>query len=84
MAVVEHHQTPLANYDRVSRSAPDRPPYFHSFSLFIRTVTRESIAFDTVFQPEDFVHLLTKLSLGDVPAQAILQGVAQPGPKPLA
>jgi hypothetical protein len=49
MAVVEHHQTPLANYDRVFHSAPDRSPYLHSFSLFMRSVSRESFSFDTVF-----------------------------------
>jgi hypothetical protein len=69
MAVVEHHQTPLANYDRVFHSAPDRSPYLYSFSLFMRSVSRESFSFDTVF--------ITRFSFEPTPMQRACATVNQ-------
>jgi hypothetical protein len=61
MAVAEYHQTPPANQDRASHSAPDRSPYLHSSSSSIRGVSRESSSFGTVS--------ITRFLFGPTPVQ---------------
>ena len=54
--VVEHHQTPLANYDRIFHLVSGRFPYFHAFSLFIPSVSCKSIAFLPSSSPVSFLN----------------------------